>query len=470
MQNLTIQYIGSFEQAGTLLVHELANAALPWTIYLSLKDDALFTLPDTSLGGVALQSNADFAMTLPEPVLQFTGVFKVNKYRLYANSLTDVTNVYAHYGLLRAGGIQFSIADTIASEHSDYLMQIDFYALDLPVICQVYKQHLSNYPLVQQLSFDIAGYVNGRRQNKEVIRYTNLYPKLLVNAKLSGNDLLITCKDTNGLSAARHIAESLGIAEETVSATAEITMIGLDIAGQVSQKYQLLAAHANYSDDPLHVVLPKLQPNIVAVQVSVDYLLNLQTIGETIRLNNSIVLTDTEVSNLHPINASELANGIRIGIVALTTNNEPIMGARITIDGKTYMTNEQGLAELLLQPGVYIYQVQYGTIVKTLTLTVAVPQVIQIIFDVVLLAMTVELVGSDDYALPNIELDVDGAKLTTNKQGVILLRGVQGRVFRISHKLGQTLHEQTVSLDSKSARLHLYNEFDDELAFFDEFT
>jgi hypothetical protein len=425
---------------------------------------------------VNLMSNAEFAATLPEPVLQLQGTFILNKYIAYANDLADVTNIVAHYGTIRTGGLQFALTDALASANDSYTYQVEFYAIDAPTLFQVFEQQLNRYRLVQQLSFDIGSYVEGRRIALDVIRYTSLYPKLLVAGDLTGNDLLITCKDTNGVGACKHISQALGIAEESISAACKVSMIGLDRYGQKQMAYTIIASNENYDDTPMHVILPTVSNDVVAVKVDLDYILTLQTIGETLHLTYSLVLTDEQVGTLHPLNADEIAGGVLTTFVVLSSQNEPIEGVTITIsDGNKNLmegiTQENGTLAFKLNPGSYIVYVEYERMTKMIPITVSTAQIFTITYDVVLLSMNVQVIGSEQYALPNITLDSSGVTKVSSNAGIIQLRGIEGRVFSITHQLGQTLHQELTRMNAgTTVKMNLFNQFDDELMFQDELT
>lgn len=467
---ISMQHIGTFDRTGVLSVYELSNPGLPSTIYFSLESGGAPVIPNNALGKITLLSDEAFEATLGDAKVKIAGTFKVNKYSLFANDLTEVTNIYAHYGLLRAGGICISIADVLASSNDKFLYEVQFYVLDLPTTFQVFKSQLANYSLVQQLSFDIASYESGKRSKVEVIRNTNLYPKVLVSTALTGNDLLIICKDTNGVGGAEHIANSIGIAEESISVTCKVSVVGLDSSGQTSLAYEIIAANPDYSDEPMHVILPMLPKNVIACRVSIDYMLDLQTIGEVVHLTDAIVLTDQQVSLLRPLNAIEISGGATVAFYAVSRENEGIEGVNIVVDDKSVTTQSNGIAEVKLMPGSYTVQITYTDFVKVIPIVVTGPQVVNLLLDVVLIDMQVAVIGSDDYRLPQITMDASNVTKVTDENGVITLRGVEGRVFRITHQLGEVLHEYAMTMDGQDKRILLFNTFDNETLFTDELT
>jgi hypothetical protein len=459
-----IEYLGNFQRYGLLSVYELQNAGLPSNIYMSLQTESDVSVPITPLCTVNQMSNEDFAAALPEPTLQVYKSFTINKYRVYTDKTIDDAIIYAHYGLIRAGGVQFTLVDMVASDKSDYLYMLDFYAIDIPNAFIVAKDVLQPYSLVQPLSFDMANYVNGHRESLEVTKNTNAYAKLLTKMSLVGNDLTIACQDAAGVSAATHIARVLNIAEESVVITCKVQVIGIDNAGNKVFNYEIIAANGDYGDSPMHVILPGLPDKAVAAQVSIDYIASLQTIGETLHLYDKMILTDEQVVMLHPLSAIDVSNGFATLFRLFDGDGAPLANAVLNINGVNYTSDINGLISLNLMPGSYPYSLTYNGVTKYATLTVGMSMTVQIVFNVVQLDMQVHVVGTDDCPLTGMEITVDGSTtMTTDANGNITLRSLQGRIFTLSAELGQIVHQKQLANNGATQILRIYNSFDDEV-------
>ena len=459
-----IEYLGNFQRYGLLSVYELQNAGLPSTIYMSLHTDSDVQVPITPLCSVNQMSNEDFAAALPVPSVQVYKSFTINKYRVYTDTAIDDCIIYAHYGLIRAGGVQFALIDMVASDKSEYLYMLDFYAIDIPNAVIVAKDALQQYNLVQPLSFDMANYVNGHRESLQVTKNTNAYAKLLTKMSLVGNDLTVTCQDAAGVSAATHIARVLGIAEESIVITCKVQVRGIDNAGNNVFNYELIAANADYGDAAMHIILPALSSNAVAAQVSIDYILNLQTIGETLHLYDKIILTDEQVVMLHPLTAIDVSNGFATLFRLLDGDGAPLANATLNINGVNYTSDINGLISLNLMPGSYPYSLTYNGATKYATLTVGMSMTVQIIFDVKQVDMQVHVVGTNDFPLTGMEIVVDGnTRMTTDANGDITLRSLQGRIFTLNAELGQIIHQKQMANNGATQILRIYNSFDDQV-------
>lgn len=371
---MEVKYLGEFFKQGVLSVYELDNPGSPSTIYVTFKDDE-HTLGITPLCKVTSQSNADFEASMPAPSLEVTGEFKFCKYAVFANNpVPDNVIINAHNGLIRCGGTQFTVADLLASSNDKFTYETTFNIIDMQYACTANAQLSKAYNLTEQLSFDIAGYTNGRRTSLDAVHTVDAYPKLAVGLSLTGNDLLISCTDTVGVGAAKHIAMSLGIAEENISVTSKITLRGIDKTGQLASLYSIIAANPDYSDEPMHVILPKQPMTVIAVDVTVDYALELHTIGEIVTLRGKLALTDEQIGSLRPLSALDIATGVLIGFTVLS-GNSPVQNAMITVGELIATTNNIGMAELTLQPGTAIATISSGDKHKQLPLIISGPAV-----------------------------------------------------------------------------------------------
>lgn len=467
---MQIQYIGSFNRTGTLMVYELSNPGLPWTIYMSLSTDIEPELPITPPCKVSLQTSEEFQASLPAPSQQIYGTFGVNKYRVLANSVAEVTNIYAHYGLIRAGGIIFSVTDMIAASDDNYLYEIEFYALDIPRAFAVFESQLSMYNLVQQLSFDVGSYEQGRRTALNVIRNTNLYPKLLTSLMLDVNDLSIICKDTSGVGAAKHIAMTMGIAEESISVTCNVQLIGLDYEGATKLNYSIIAANPDYGDETMHVILPMVNSDVIAAQVNIEYLLELQTIGEIIRINNTLVLTDEQLAQLRPLNIKDVLNGYEVGFHCYNDNNEPLENVVIKINGETLVTNELGVTIIKLKPGSYVYTAQIDDDYRVDTILVANGMIIRIVFSVRHVDQTLQLFGTNNRVLDNFDFAVNDDIFTTDENGQVVARLLAGQPAMLTAILGDNILTKEIIATEEPKSWNVYTTFDDLMNFEFAFT
>lgn len=467
---MQIQYIGSFNRTGTLMVYELSNPGLPWTIYMSLSTDIEPELPITPPCKVSLQTSEEFQASLPAPSQQIYGTFGVNKYRVLANSVAEVTNIYAHYGLIRAGGIVFSVTDMVAASDDNYLYEVEFYALDIPRAFAVFESQLSMYNLVQQLSFDVGSYEQGRRTALNVIRTTNLYPKLLTSLMLDVNDLSIICKDTSGVGAAKHIAMTMGIAEESISVTCNVQLIGLDHEGATKLNYSIIAANPDYGDETMHVILPMVNSDIIAAQVNIEYLLELQTIGEIIRINNTLVLTDEQLAQLRPLNIKDVLDGYEVGFHCYNDNNEPLENVVIKINGETLVTNELGVAIIKLKPGSYVYTAEINNERRVDSILVANGMIVRITFPVQYVEQSIQLFGTDNKVLDNFSFAVNYDIFTTNENGVIITRLLAGQPATLTAILGNNILTKVFTAKGVPVTWNVYAAFDESTKFELQFT
>lgn len=373
---MQIKQLGSFEQSGTLLVYELSNPGLPSTIYFRLLTDGI-DMPANALSKVQWYSDEQFQSMLPAAKLELAGLFRVNKYALFSNDIADLTNVYAHYGMLRSGGRSFATIDAIAASDTAFKYEVDFYSLDLQDIFRQYKKQLSNYNLVMQQSFDIAEYAqSGRRLSLQTIYDSNAYSKLCIVSSLQSNVLTVECKDNKGINAAKHIAETLGIAEESIAATCKVSLTCLDVNNLITQQYQIIIARPDYSTDALQLTLPPALQSTVAAKIDIEYVLQLQNIGETISLTDAIVLTDYQVALLHPLTIDNVVNGALVQLVFLA-DNIGVAGVKVRIDDIDYTTDSLGIVKTTLSIGEHSIAYQYNDKIDYKVISVAAPQTIK---------------------------------------------------------------------------------------------
>lgn len=350
---MEVVYLGSFTVPGTISIYELINANGPATIYFALTD-ANDTLPATPLCKIQQLSNAQFAANLPAPAQQFYANCTLKKYRMYLVDVESDGIIYAHYGQLRSGGLSFTSADILASDKDEYVGYVDFYSIDMQSLYQGEGNLSSKYPLVQQESFDIARYEDGKRADMNTLQSDSAYPKLLTTMQLSGNDLLLTCKDTSGADASTYLARMLGIAETAMNVYCKVTVVGMDAADNIDMLFEQIIANADRGDGPMHIILPKIANDIVAVRIYTEYTIEIQTIGETLIVNNELVLTDEQIALLRPITVNSLSSQATV-VIRIVDAGAPVPNQSIAIAGLSLTTNYAGVVTTKLYPGDYAY-------------------------------------------------------------------------------------------------------------------
>jgi hypothetical protein len=255
-------------------------------------------IPEVGYCGIMLN---DLDLASLTSVLTVSGNIRVNKFKVFANNLTDAYKIYAHYGNIRAGGLAFTSFDTVASSNPDYIFETSFYAIDAQALFKQFNSLSTRYDLTQQISFDIATYVSERRTDITVNRNNNLYPKLNTVLSLVANDLQIQCIDTTGVAASEHIANALGIAEATMTSTVKLTLSGIDNSGSEIYQKSAIIANLDYTDEKLAYTLPSIPDTVVALQVYAYYIVSIETLSETMTFTNTMVLTDEQIAQLRPV-------------------------------------------------------------------------------------------------------------------------------------------------------------------------
>lgn len=456
-----VRRIGLEHVTARVRLYEISRPGLPAICYTQVDG-----LPDVQVSDSL--SMLDLSKLTPEA--DFMANISILVFEIKAKSLPELVNVYAHNGLVRAGGARLRSSDFSLTGQGDYAVSAVFRCADLRLLSRTSSSHFDHWPIVQQLSFDITEFNADKLASKLSIRNTSLYAKLAVQAELVLGDLSIVCNDSDGLSAREHVALQTGIAVPSMRVNAEVRLSGFDATGQLVSDYKVIVANPDYSDDPISLALPRVSKNVVVARLDVQYNIELTSIGETLTLTDSAVLTDSTLATLRQLTIYDLQGGASIGFTVKDSDGKPVEGAKISIGDKTVVTDQAGLAVARVRLGTYVYTIAYESIIKTIPITVTSDVVVDAMVDVKQIDMLVTIVGTDSYALPGITLDVNEGTRITDEAGTIRLTGAEGRLFRITHKLGETLHSKVIRATDGQKSIMLFNTFDKEQVFTTEFT
>jgi hypothetical protein len=303
--SVLIRYDGSFTRTGTIEVFEsgLSMGQTSISFVSQFINPVRFTkqlLPESIQNGT--YANA------------YTGLIPMQRYTVFCNSVYDIKIINAKYGNLYAGGIEFVLADIVASSNDDYAYEVPMYVYDLPVLFQYTNL---GYKITQNLSFDIADYTDSRRIFFTTIQTDNQFGKLSLIPVLVGNELQISCKDTKGQSAGVHIANDIGLSNTTLQCTALIAITGINADGETIYRHVFNIANEDYSDNPITCYLPNLNKNIVACEIAITYNIAMYTLSNNITLYTRLILTDQQISKLR----HALVSDIDVALYAMFDEN-----------------------------------------------------------------------------------------------------------------------------------------------------
>lgn len=280
---------------------------------------------------------------------------RIDKYTIRCKELDGTMQVYAHYGLIRSGGIDVTPSDCIASTDPAFTYQFDLYSINVPDMLSSNAGVGGILDATQQLSFDIAGYIDGRRQYLTTLQTQSAYPKLNTYMSVSDNELSIECKDTEGYSAGEHIARALGVALETISSDCDIRYTVLDENFQIIKDIRANVRNADEQADTIKTYLPMLDKNATAMRISIEYHVNVYTLGITLTFGNAMVLADEQLAELIRNDVEEIGDGYECVFDVRNIFRHGIPNADISIDGMKLTTNIDGLAWTRLLRGSYSY-------------------------------------------------------------------------------------------------------------------
>jgi len=292
MNAFDIKLLSTHTKRTTVRVYEIEQPSAPSIIYFAIDD----------IANVDKCKAVRSDLVLGDPVLQATVDVPIQHLVFRTNYIEDVARIYAHYGLFRAGGCDFTAADCRASSDTAWMLQYEFDIIDLPELLADNADVFANYKLLQQLSYEIAEYdTDNRRTSLASKASTTAYDRLTVRLVLNKNLLTIACQDTAGRSAATHISSLTGIAEETIQCAAEIRMQALTSTGIELSTYNVLVAHADYSDSAIEACLPAVPSGTAIVAINVKYIIEVNTTGDVITVSSKLMLTDQQIANLQLI-------------------------------------------------------------------------------------------------------------------------------------------------------------------------
>lgn len=273
----------------TVKVYELEQPSAPSIAYFAIAD----------IANVDKCKAVRSDLVLGEPVLTADIDVPLQHFAFRTNDIDNVCRIYAHYGLLRAGGCDFTAADCKASTDTTWMLQYDFSIIDLPELIADNPEVFKNYRILQQLAYEVAEYdTNNRRTNLLTKANVSGYDRLTTRLALDKNLLTISCQDTAGRYAATHIANLTGVAEESIQCAAEVCMQSMTATGVELSAYNVLVAHTDYDDAPIEACLPAVPNGTSIVAIKVKYIIEINTTGDTITVASKLMLTDQQISNL----------------------------------------------------------------------------------------------------------------------------------------------------------------------------
>lgn len=344
----SIQLVASFDVTTTVSVYELTNAGNPSNIYFAFDD-----IPNNGICRV------NSALMLPsEPVFSTMANVRMQKFLVQCNDISDMLQLYIHYGLFRCGGVDVTAAELLASSDDNYMYQFYAYAVDLPELIRNNGQLNAMYTIVQQLSFDIANYTDAKRVSLTAMHSNDMYPKLRSYLAVDGNYLTIECKDTDGYDAAKHISRALGVAEETVTAGCYVRYTCIDENQQLLFDKRHKVANEDENASAILTYLPLLDEAAVGLKIAIDYYVYVYTLGITLTFSNAMILSDEQLAPLIRYTPESVAYGYEVFFRITNVFGSPIPRAKVYIDNIELVTPESGIVVTHLHKGLYTCRIQ----------------------------------------------------------------------------------------------------------------
>lgn len=336
-------HLGQFNFTTGVSIHEISTSTGTIQYLHTEKSD------DTGLCTVVQTET----LSLPSHIFSINGNFIFNKYRIYLETITDFVQVHAHYGKIRAGGVNLNSLSAV-SDKPGYSYMADMYVLDVPattVSRTVFAQKLS---VTENLSFDIASYSSNRRISLTNELVNNRFPKIQSIITLSGRTITIDCKDTIGNKASEHISNALGISDANIIASCDLVINGFNHAVENVLKQSIKLANIDSSDDAMLYVLPEISEDVESMQILSTYNIDIATIGLSMTFGGSLILTDTQIAELRPMTLSSLYNTVDIAFTVYDDYNDPIANASIVLAGQTKVTDGDGFVSFNIARGDYL--------------------------------------------------------------------------------------------------------------------
>lgn len=289
MEVPSIQYVSTRTELKLVKVYEVEQPGLPSLIFVHADDMPI----------VGKCNAIRKQVQLSEPVLTMQLQVPIMTYRLRCNELDEAYRIFAHYGLFCAASLDFDATNALPSTDTNFMHEMTFDVIDLQALFDAYPVTFNRYQLLQQLSFDIAEYdQDGRRLDIQSINSTTSYAKLTTRLSLRLNQLTILAVDTQGRSITKYLSDTSGIAEESMQCYCRVKLESKDGAGGVLDRYEITASTPNADDSPLVVVLPNLALGAKVATVYTKYIVDINTTGDTVELENKIILTDEQLAGL----------------------------------------------------------------------------------------------------------------------------------------------------------------------------